>query len=213
MDARPTVPAKSRPGRPRALDDDAERRLLLDAGYRVMRQNGFEDASVGDVLAEAGLSTRAFYRHFASKDDLVLAMSRRDAARIAARIDERLETAATSIDALHAWVDEVLAIAYEPRRAARVGVLAAASTRRATGYTAEAARWIESLIAPLRTVLQRGRVDGSMPGADPAHDAPSIYAITWAAAESRLHGDNTLDRAAATAHVLRFCRSALGIAP
>ncbi|TMK67338.1 MAG: TetR/AcrR family transcriptional regulator, partial [Actinobacteria bacterium] len=120
MDARPTVPAKSRPGRPRALDDDAERRLLLDAGYRVMRQNGFEDASVGDVLAEAGLSTRAFYRHFASKDDLVLAMSRRDAARIAARIDERLETAATSIDALHAWVDEVLAIAYEPRRAARV---------------------------------------------------------------------------------------------
>ena len=53
-----------------------ERSRLMDAALHVMRRNGFQGASVQDILDYAGLSTRAFYRQFRSKDDLLLAMFR-----------------------------------------------------------------------------------------------------------------------------------------
>jgi AcrR family transcriptional regulator len=56
-----------------------ERRALIDAGIAVLRRTGSEGCTVADVLEEAGLSTRAFYRHFASKDELVLAIYEHDA--------------------------------------------------------------------------------------------------------------------------------------
>src|SRR5947199_263952 len=64
--------------------DDTEERALVEAAHRAMRRNGFSGATVADILAEAGLSTRAFYRHFASKDELLLAMYRRDSSAVAA---------------------------------------------------------------------------------------------------------------------------------
>ena len=44
-----------------------EQQALIDAGLAVLRRNGSEGLTVNDVLAEAELSTRAFYRHFDSK--------------------------------------------------------------------------------------------------------------------------------------------------
>ena len=56
-----------------------EQQALIDAGLAVLRRHGSEGLTVNDVLAEAGLSTRAFYRHFESKDALVLAIYAHDA--------------------------------------------------------------------------------------------------------------------------------------
>src|SRR5438445_5358235 len=92
--------------------DEAEERALVEAANRVMRRNGFNGATVADILAEAGLSTRAFYRHFASKDELLLAMYRNDSHAVAARIAARCDAAPTAAGALAAWLDEVLSLAY-----------------------------------------------------------------------------------------------------
>ena len=56
-------------------------RALVEAGLTVLRQRGAAGLTVADVLAEAGLSTRAFYRHFHSKDELVLAVYEHEAQR------------------------------------------------------------------------------------------------------------------------------------
>src|SRR5271157_754429 len=73
-------PARAtRPGRPRLFEPDVERQRLMDAAVEVLRRNGGNEATVADILAEAGLSTRAFYRHFHSKEDVVRALYRRDA--------------------------------------------------------------------------------------------------------------------------------------
>ena len=59
----------------RAPDYPAEVRRLLDAGREVMRRGGTSSRPrVADIVAEAGLSNDAFYRHFASKDALVAAI-------------------------------------------------------------------------------------------------------------------------------------------
>ncbi len=52
----------------------AEVRRLIDAAFAVMRRTGDIDPQVRDIVKAAGLSNQAFYRHFASKDALLLAV-------------------------------------------------------------------------------------------------------------------------------------------
>ena len=52
----------------------AEARRLIDAAFVVMRRTGSIDPQVRAIVQEAGLSNQAFYRHFASKDALLLAV-------------------------------------------------------------------------------------------------------------------------------------------
>ena len=68
--------------RRRRPDYEAEVRTLLDAARKVMATTG--KARVADILAEAGLSNDAFYRHFRSKDALVAALTEEGTERVAA---------------------------------------------------------------------------------------------------------------------------------
>ena len=76
--------ATPRAGRPRRFESEDELRILLDAALVVMERNGYTDAAVADILREADLSTRSFYRHFESKDQLLSALFRREADAAAA---------------------------------------------------------------------------------------------------------------------------------
>ncbi len=55
--------ARASAGRPRRFEPADELRRLFDAALVVMQRNGYADVAVADILAEAGLSTRSFYRH------------------------------------------------------------------------------------------------------------------------------------------------------
>ena len=85
VDSAEVAPA-SRTGRPRRFEAEDELRILLDAAFVVMERNGYADAAVADILREADLSTRSFYRHFESKDQLLCALFRREAEAAAARL-------------------------------------------------------------------------------------------------------------------------------
>jgi len=68
---------------PRGAEYADEVRRLLDAGLEVMRQGGTDRRPrVADIVAEAGLSNDAFYRHFPSKDALVTAILEDGAERL-----------------------------------------------------------------------------------------------------------------------------------
>lgn len=56
---------------------DRTRSDLLDAAARVIAAQGYEGASVGDIAAEAGYTKGAVYAHFKSKEDVFLALARR----------------------------------------------------------------------------------------------------------------------------------------
>src|ERR1700753_3383937 len=94
-----TVPSSTstapRSGRPRRFEAEDELRLLLDAALVVMARNGYTDAAVADILREADLSTRSFYRHFESKDQLLCALFRREADAAADRLEARVDAAAS----------------------------------------------------------------------------------------------------------------------
>lgn len=51
----------------------SQRDRLIDAMAQTVSAKGFPGASVGDVCATAGVSTKAFYAHFADKEECFLA--------------------------------------------------------------------------------------------------------------------------------------------
>jgi TetR/AcrR family transcriptional repressor of nem operon len=53
-------------------DKAASHDRILEIAAARMRQHGIEGVSVADIMAEAGLTHGGFYRHFDSRDDLVL---------------------------------------------------------------------------------------------------------------------------------------------
>src|SRR5215212_7178075 len=101
-----------------------EQQALIDAGLAMLRRRGSDGLTVNDVLAEAGLSTRAFYRHFDSKDALVLAIYAHDADRARNQMQKRLNDAPSPRAALDIWIDETLGLGFDGRRAARTRPLA-----------------------------------------------------------------------------------------
>jgi AcrR family transcriptional regulator len=191
-------------------ESQAERSQLMDAALKVMRRNGFQGASVQDILDHAGLSTRAFYRQFQSKDDLLLAMFRTASDPDVELVKKRVDEAPTEVDAVRMWIDEMLGIAYDRRRIQRL-VMFNAVARQAVGYEVEEAALQDRLVSPLLGAIRRGSADGSFPDTDPFPDAYSIFELVWSVAGPHARGRRAMDRDRARAHVLRFCLPALGV--
>lgn len=66
----------------------SRREEILDAAEACFVRNGFHRTTIADLAREAAMSQGNFYRYFASKEDIVLAMAERDRARGAALVAE-----------------------------------------------------------------------------------------------------------------------------
>jgi AcrR family transcriptional regulator len=96
-----------------------EVRRLLDAGVETMRRCGTTTRPrVSDIVAEAGLSNEAFYRHFPSKDALVSAILEDGAERLASYVAHQMEKAPTPEEQVRRWVEGVLSQAIDDEIAA-----------------------------------------------------------------------------------------------
>jgi AcrR family transcriptional regulator len=85
-----------------------EVRRLLDAGIEVMRRCGTESRPrVADIVAAAGLSNEAFYRHFASKDALVAAILEDGTERLRSYVAHQMEAEDTPQGKVRRWVEGV----------------------------------------------------------------------------------------------------------
>jgi len=79
------TPAKRRRSR------EQTRQRLLDAALQIFARNGFERATVDEIVGKAGFSKGAFYVHFESKEDLFWEIFRQ-------RIEARKETLRHAIE-------------------------------------------------------------------------------------------------------------------
>jgi AcrR family transcriptional regulator len=188
-----------------------EVQLLIASGRKLLHRDGAAALTIADVLTEAGLSTRAFYRHFASKSDLLLAIYDHEVDRYRPRLQRRLDAAATPSDALAAWIDELLAAGFEPRRGERTRLMFTWAIPLQQEFPDEFAAIRAALTDPLEALLAAGKADGSFPTTEPVRDARFIRALTWDLVEEQLAGAE-LDITVARDEVLRFCLHALGAA-
>jgi AcrR family transcriptional regulator len=192
--------------------DPTERTRIMDAAYRVLAVDPNRPLSVTDVLAEAGLSTRAFYRHFESKDTLLVALFRRDAERLNAQLRTAVAAAPTPRAALLSWIEGYLGVVSDPRRRRRVGVFNAEVVAGARGIGAERQRIQEERIESLLQILTAGRDDGSFPWAVIPGDARAIRSVLGDALTDQIAGVATVPPAQAAAEIADFALRALGAA-
>ena len=198
-----------RVGRPRRFDDETERRMLMDAAMRVMARNGYAAMSVGDVLSEAGLSTRAFYRHFDGREALLAALIRRDSEAVGGSLQRATAGASGPVAALDAWLERYLDVFYDPRRAARTALFSSPAVAAALPLAAELEEMRQIFCQPLIEVLRAGHESGILRSPTPEADAYSLFTLVSAAANG---GDSQfLSRSEAKAHVMRFSWPAFGL--
>ena len=67
---------------------DARRDQILSAARRCFLRDGFHSTSMQDLFAEAGLSSGAVYRYFASKDDMIIAIAEENMRDVVAMIHD-----------------------------------------------------------------------------------------------------------------------------
>ena len=159
-----------------ATDTTAERAKIVAAAYRLLTASDGASVPITDILAAAGLSTRAFYRHFDSKDALLLAMFRSDSDRVLGQLCAIAADSATARQGLERWIATMLTLTADPRRRRRVLVLSSDEVTRARGYRAELERYRADQDQAIAALLRRGLADGSLPRSEPGRDARYVRA-------------------------------------
>src|ERR1700757_5039479 len=96
--AYPSRPATRR--RNKLAPDPNVRCSIVAAASKTIREQGVHGLSVAAVLDRAQLSTRAFYRHFESKDQLVAAVFVEMAGAEERRLRRRMAKAADPVEAV-----------------------------------------------------------------------------------------------------------------
>src|SRR3954470_23123078 len=103
----------------RGAEYASEVRRLLDAALEVIDRCGTTSRPrVADIVAAAGLSNDAFYRHFASKDALVAAILADGTARLRGYLAHQMDKEAAPEAKVRRWVEGVLAQASDDDSAA-----------------------------------------------------------------------------------------------
>ena len=181
----------------RAPDYASEVRRLLDAGRAVMRRGGTEaKPRVADIVAEAGLSNDAFYRHFSSKDALVAAILEDGTERLRSYLVHQMEKEPTPEGQVRRWVEGVLAQAADDEVAATT--LAVMWNAGPVGDTHPAAALGPLLVAPFTAL---GSTDPELDASLAAHAVIGMLSdhLDRRARPSR----------ATTARVVAFCLGAV----
>lgn len=196
--------------REKLAPDPTVRREILAAASKTLREQGVRGVSIAAVLERASLGTRAFYRHFGSKDELVAALFLEMARVEERRLRRRMASASTEIDAVAAWIDGRLDLAFDGNIKSDLhhASLEAQSQMFASPNVVQSA--YTQLLKPLSEALQRGLQRDVFHHIDPAIDAEAIHAVVWAAIE-RQWATGDCDRDDVRQRVLRFCLGGLGV--
>ncbi|WP_406813668.1 TetR/AcrR family transcriptional regulator [Mycobacterium sp. M23085] len=191
----------------RALDDrqreaTEEVERILAAAVRVMERVAPEPPRVSDIVAEAGSSNKAFYRYFAGKDDLILAVMERGVAIVVSYLEHQMAKEANPRDKVVRWIEGTLAQVADPHLISM--------TRAAAGQMSAGTSWRvadREMMRPLRELLVEPIA--ALGSTDVERDVEAVFSCT-ASTMRRYVGSAEEPGPDDTAHVVRFCLRGLG---
>lgn len=151
---------------------------LVEATYRVIERAGSVNPKIREILTEAGVSTQVFYRHFQSKDELMLVLLDDGRRRLAAYLEHQMSKAKDPLEEVRAWVEGTLNQARDPKAAARTRPFARSLGHLQEQYPGEHRESVELLESLLRGAIERAVEAGQATSANPAYDATLVYLTT-----------------------------------
>jgi AcrR family transcriptional regulator len=171
--------------RRRAAYEDEVRRLV-DASFSLIREEGRLEPKVGEIVAKAGLSNQAFYKHFRSKDELLVAVLDEGFRRLGEYLDHRMQKARTPERRVRQWINGVLEQALDADSAVASRPFALARGRLAELFPEEVRSAERQLVDSLRDAIEEAVRAGEVAAADPARDAALIYGLAMGWVERHL---------------------------
>jgi AcrR family transcriptional regulator len=192
----------------RALDDrqreaTEEVERILAAAVRVIERVAPDPPRVSDIVAEAGSSNKAFYRYFAGKDELILAVMERGVAIVESYLQHQMAKESDPRDQIARWIEGTLAQVADPELLSKSR---AAALQMSTGNNWGAVD--KEMMRPLRELLIEPI--SSLGSDDVDRDVEAVFGCT-AAAMRRYMGSAGGSDADDIAHAVRFCLRGLGV--
>jgi AcrR family transcriptional regulator len=164
---------------------DEVNRLVESALVLIQRSERLEPR-VSEIVKQAGLHNQAFYRHFRSKRELLVAVLDRGIAILASYLRHRMEGASTAEGEVREWFRGMLEQALAAEGAEATRPFALARGRLAESYPDEVARSEQQLTALLRDTIVRAQARGELLAADPDRAPEALYLLAMGWIERRL---------------------------
>lgn len=167
--------------RRRAADRPRE---ILDAALTVFVTKGFAATKLDDVAAAAGISKGLLYRYFDNKAELFKDVIRQTLVTTIRDIGDRARASGTALSALDLFLEQMIAIANDPRRSAIPKLVISESG----SFPDLAVFYLSEVIGPglaqLTALIRRGIESGEFRPVDPdlaakSLIAPLILSVIW----------------------------------
>ncbi len=175
----------------------AEAEKLVQAALALIRERSDLEPPVAAIVRRARLSNQAFYRHFHSKHELLVAVLDHGVALLAEYLAARMNEAPSASERVRAWLRGMLEQALNSRGAEASRPFALARSQLARHYPEEVAASEQRLTALVRAAIADAKAAGELPGADPDADAEALYHLAMGWLASRLVEDDPAERAQA----------------
>jgi AcrR family transcriptional regulator len=185
---------------------------ILSAAGKIVREEGVRALSIAAVLGRAELSTRAFYRHFNSKDALVSALFLEMARVEMRRLRRKMAASPDPVHAVAAWIDGRLDLAFNERIRSDLRQMSLEAQSQMFAAPELVSPAYREMLRPLVEELERGNDLGLFADVDPTNDALSIQGVVWASIE-RQWATGSCELRELRGRVQQFCLRALGAHP
>jgi len=151
------------------------RERILETAAAAFARDGYEGASLNDLIRASGYTKGAFYFHFASKEELALATFRYKQEQLAGRILAQAD-GPDAITQLQATL-RLRARLYAEDPSARCILRLGSELGAKAGPDSEFARFQELTIETFAGIVRRGQADGTMRAdVDPRKAGEAIFA-------------------------------------
>lgn len=198
--------------RSKLAPDPDVRQTIVAAASAAVREQGVRGLSVAAVLDRAELSTRAFYRHFDSKDQLVAVVFLEMAFAEKRRLQRKMAKATNPVEAVVAWIDGRLDLAFDENIKSDLRRLSLEAQSQMFAGPELIQPPYEAMLKPLIEQLDIGLRRGVFHDVDPVTEAQSIQGAVWASTE-RHWAAGDCARTDVRRQALRFCLRGLGVDP
>jgi AcrR family transcriptional regulator len=191
-------------------DPTGEVGLLVDATVTVAARQGSFEPSVRDILYEAGLSTKAFYRHFRSKDELLFMAVEVGSRRLTDYIESKMTAFDDPVMRIRVWIETFVRHTAMPTSARRTLPWTLGIGRLEAVYPECCDLGRTMVSGPLRQEIARAVAQSSALSTNPTRDAKVIFDYTTEAIRDHwVHG--TQPRKDTVRHLVDFTYRALGV--
>jgi AcrR family transcriptional regulator len=182
---------------------------LLAACRALMRRDGVLDVNVRELLALAGVSNRAFYRYFPTKEALVAAVADEVYHNLLRAQAAAVANVSDPVEQLRVWIDVALSRAVDPEMASQGRVFVAREARLREQHPDLHRSVGRTMSNEVLGIVVRGIVTGAFAAGTGVAEARLIVRLTIATLQQHVLAGTTpsaAERDALVAFVVAACR-------